>query len=73
MIHVEEHLRGVAAPANLRINDQINAFRAACLENRLQPSLLPLRIRAVPVLPASHGRRGAAPARRAKKVFVSSG
>ncbi len=29
-ILIEEHLRNISIPANLRINDQINAFRAEC-------------------------------------------
>ena len=29
-IRVEYHLDDIASPANLRINDQINAFREAC-------------------------------------------
>ncbi|MCZ6603466.1 MAG: aminotransferase class I/II-fold pyridoxal phosphate-dependent enzyme [Planctomycetota bacterium] len=32
-ILLEDHLRGVESPANLRINDQIKAFRQACRKN----------------------------------------
>ena len=30
MIRLEHHLQDIASPANLRINDQINAFRERC-------------------------------------------
>ncbi len=32
-ILLEDHLRGVASPANLRINDQLKGFREACQRN----------------------------------------
>ena len=32
-IRVEYHLDDIASPVNLRINDQINAFREACAKD----------------------------------------
>ena len=69
-IRVEYHLDDIASPANLRINDQINAFREACAKEGCHASYHHFAFGQSPYSPPLSAHPTTRALRRAVKVRV---